>query len=99
MAIRTAEKLLKEVRPKSAKAEQKIRVLENRILLATKSKPNVERALERFADMASSEVSEISGQFYISTESILEPHAGEYSTVAIIFARDHTIADMTQLPL
>ena len=73
MAIRTAEKLLKEVRPKSAKAEQKVRVLENRILLATKSKPNVERALERFADMASSEVSEISGQFYISTVSILEP--------------------------
>ena len=57
LAIRTAEKLLKEIRPKSAKAEQKIRVLENCILLATKSKPNVERALERFADMASSEVS------------------------------------------
>lgn len=60
LAIRTAEKLLKEVQPKSTKAEQKIRVLENYILMATKSKPNVERALERFADMASSEVSEIS---------------------------------------
>ena len=57
LAIRTAEKLLKEVRPKSTKAEQKIRVLENYILLATKSRPNIERALERFADMASSEVS------------------------------------------
>ena len=54
--MRTAEKLLKEIRPRTAKAEQKIRVLENYILLATKSKPNVERALERFADMASSEV-------------------------------------------
>ena len=57
LAMRTAEKLLKEIRPKSAKTEQKIRVLENYTLLATKSKPNVERALERFADMASSEVS------------------------------------------
>lgn len=58
MAMRTAEKLLKEIRPKSVKAEQRIRVLENFALLATKSKPNVERALERFADMASSEVRE-----------------------------------------
>ena len=56
LAMRTAEKLLKEIRPRSAKAEQKVRVLENYTLLATKSKPNVERALERFADMASSEV-------------------------------------------
>ena len=56
MAMRTAEKLIKEIRPKSVKAEQRIRVLENFALLATKSKPNVERALERFADMASSEV-------------------------------------------
>ena len=54
--MRTAEKLLKEIRPKSAKAEQKIRVLENYTLLSTKSKPSVERALERFSDMASSEV-------------------------------------------
>ena len=60
MAMRTAEKLLKEIRPKSAKAEHKIRVLENFALLATKSKPNAERALERFADMASSEVRNIS---------------------------------------
>ena len=59
--MRTAEKLLKEIKPKTAKGEQKIRVLENYILLATKSKPNVERALERFADMASSEVSLTTG--------------------------------------
>lgn len=54
--MRTAEKLLKEIKPKSAKAEQRVRVLENFALLATKSKLNAERALERFADMASSEV-------------------------------------------
>ena len=59
MAMRMAEKLLKEIRPKSVKAEQRIRVLEKFALLATKSKPNVERALERFADMASSEVRRI----------------------------------------
>lgn len=57
MAVRTAEKLLKEVRPQSALSEHKVCVLENYILLATKSKPNVEKALEKFMDMASSEVS------------------------------------------
>ena len=56
MAVRTAEKLLKEVCPQSSQAEQKVRVLENYILLATKSKLNIEKALERFMDMASSEV-------------------------------------------
>ena len=55
-AVRTAEKLLKEVRPKSPLTERKVLVMENYTLLATKSKPNAERALEKFMEMASTEV-------------------------------------------
>lgn len=55
-AVRTAEKLLKEVRPKSPLAERKVLVMENYTLLATKSKQNAERALEIFMEMASTEV-------------------------------------------
>ncbi len=56
MAVKTAEKLLKEMRPKSPKAETRVLVLENYTLLATKTKQNAERALERFMEMAAAEV-------------------------------------------
>ncbi len=56
MAVKTAEKLLKEVHPKSPKSETRVLVLENYTLLATKTKQNAERALERFMEMAAAEV-------------------------------------------
>ena len=60
MAVKTAEKLLKEVHPRSPQSEQKVLVLENYALLATKTKQNAERALERFMGMAAAEVGQFS---------------------------------------
>ncbi len=57
MAVKTAEKLLKELHPKSPQSETRLLLLENYTLLATKTKQNVEKALERLMEMAASEVS------------------------------------------
>jgi tetratricopeptide repeat protein 21B len=53
-AIRTAESLLKEVRPKTRDAVVRVQQLENSVLLATKTKANVELALSKFMEMAAS---------------------------------------------
>ncbi|PVD35924.1 hypothetical protein C0Q70_02893 [Pomacea canaliculata] len=53
MAVRTAEKLLKEVKPKPG--DIRPRLLENMALIATKQKQNVERALSAFMEICSSE--------------------------------------------
>ncbi|XP_060575597.1 tetratricopeptide repeat protein 21B-like isoform X3 [Ruditapes philippinarum] len=56
MAVRTAEKLLKELKPKPG--EQRPKYLENMALIATKQKGNVEKALSNFMEMASDETRE-----------------------------------------
>ena len=55
MAVRTAEKLLKETKPKPG--DVRARLLENMVLIATKNKNNIEKALSAFMDIASNEVS------------------------------------------
>lgn len=52
MALKTADKLLHEVKPHSAKAHQKVQVLDCYILMGTQDKKNVEKALEKFMSMA-----------------------------------------------
>ena len=47
---------MQEARPKSHSAEVKVRQLENYVLLATKSKSDVELALRRFMEMTTSMV-------------------------------------------
>ena len=47
---------MQEARPKSHSAEVKVRQLENYVLLATKSKSDVELALSRFMEMTTSMV-------------------------------------------
>ncbi|KAJ8306896.1 hypothetical protein KUTeg_014980 [Tegillarca granosa] len=53
MAVRTAEKLLKEIKPKPGDIRPKL--LENMALLATKQKQNVEKALNAFMEITSNE--------------------------------------------
>ncbi|KXJ11499.1 tetratricopeptide repeat protein 21B [Exaiptasia diaphana] len=53
MAVRTAERLLKELKPKANPL--KYRILENCVLLATKAKPSVELALAQFMEIATTE--------------------------------------------
>lgn len=71
MAVKTAEKLLKEVHPRSPQSEQRVVVLENYILLATKNKQNVERALERFMGMAAEERDSVSVLLGVATAHML----------------------------
>lgn len=56
LAVRTAEKLLKELKPQTAEGHVQLRVLENYCLMATKQKSNVEQALSTFTEIATSEV-------------------------------------------
>ncbi|XP_068223465.1 tetratricopeptide repeat protein 21B-like [Palaemon carinicauda] len=55
MAIRTADKLLKELHPKPGEQQVSLQVLSNFLLLATKQKANAERALQDFMNISSQE--------------------------------------------
>ncbi|XP_053264599.1 tetratricopeptide repeat protein 21B isoform X3 [Podarcis raffonei] len=51
LAVRTAEKLLKELKPQTAQGHVQLRIMENYCLVATKQKSNVERALNAFTEI------------------------------------------------
>lgn len=57
LAVRTAEKLLKELKPQTQSGHVQLRILENYCLMATKQKTNIEKALGVFTDIANNEVS------------------------------------------
>uniref|UniRef100_A0AAQ5ZI80 Tetratricopeptide repeat protein 21B n=1 Tax=Amphiprion ocellaris TaxID=80972 RepID=A0AAQ5ZI80_AMPOC len=54
-AVRTAEKLLKEIKPQTPGGYTQLRILENYCFLATKQKANVEKALSVFTEIANNE--------------------------------------------
>ncbi|KAE8581031.1 hypothetical protein XENTR_v10024640 [Xenopus tropicalis] len=55
LAVRTAEKLLKELKPQTLQGHIQLRIMENYCLMATKQKANVERALNTFTEVATAE--------------------------------------------
>ncbi|XP_077010168.1 tetratricopeptide repeat protein 21B isoform X2 [Tamandua tetradactyla] len=55
LAVRTAEKLLKELKPQTAQGYVQLRIMENYCLMATKQKSSVEQALNTFTEIAASE--------------------------------------------
>ncbi|KAH0621443.1 hypothetical protein JD844_022770 [Phrynosoma platyrhinos] len=55
LAVRTAEKLLKELKPQTAQGHVQLRIMENYCLVATKQKSNVERALNAFTEVVVNE--------------------------------------------
>ncbi|XP_001096248.2 tetratricopeptide repeat protein 21B isoform X1 [Macaca mulatta] len=55
LAVRTAEKLLKELKPQTVQGHVQLRIMENYCLMATKQKSNVEQALNTFTEIAASE--------------------------------------------
>uniref|UniRef100_A0A665UEK1 Tetratricopeptide repeat domain 21B n=1 Tax=Echeneis naucrates TaxID=173247 RepID=A0A665UEK1_ECHNA len=55
VAVRTAEKLLKEIKPQTPGGHIQYRILENYCFLATKQKANVEKALSVFTEIANNE--------------------------------------------
>ena len=69
LAVRTAEKLLKELKPHTVQGQVQLRIMENYCLMATKQKSNVEQALNTFTEIAASEVS----GFSFSTSRVTFP--------------------------
>ena len=59
LAVRTAEKLLKEIKPQTPGGHVQLHILENYCLLATKQKANIEKALSVFTEVANNEVSKL----------------------------------------
>lgn len=57
--MRTAEKLLKELKPQTPGGHIQLRILENYCFLATKQKANVEKALTVFTEIANNEVGKL----------------------------------------
>uniref|UniRef100_A0AAR2LA79 Tetratricopeptide repeat domain 21B n=1 Tax=Pygocentrus nattereri TaxID=42514 RepID=A0AAR2LA79_PYGNA len=55
LAVRTAEKLLKELKPQTPPGHVQLRILEHYCYLATKQKANVEKALGVFTEIANNE--------------------------------------------
>ncbi|XP_053120307.1 tetratricopeptide repeat protein 21B isoform X2 [Hemicordylus capensis] len=55
LAVRTAEKLLKELKPQTGQGHVQLRIMENYCLMATKQKSNVERALNAFTEVVVAE--------------------------------------------
>lgn len=60
MAVRTAENLLKELKPQTLQGHIQLRIMENYCLMATKQKSSVERALNTFTEIVVAEVSNLS---------------------------------------
>ncbi|XP_025066742.1 tetratricopeptide repeat protein 21B isoform X1 [Alligator sinensis] len=55
LAVRTAEKLLKELKPHTIQGHIQLRIMENYCLMATKQKSNVEQALNTFTEVVVAE--------------------------------------------
>lgn len=59
LAARTAEKLLKEIKPQTAGGHVQLRILENYCLIATKQKAKVEKAVGNLTEIVNKEVSKL----------------------------------------
>lgn len=55
LAVQTAEKLLKELKPQTVQGRLQLRVMENWCLMANKQKSSVEQALNNFTEIAAAE--------------------------------------------
>lgn len=59
LAVRTAEKLLKEIKPQTLGGHVQLRILDNYCLIATKQKARVEKAVGILTEIVNKEVSEL----------------------------------------
>lgn len=60
LAVKTAENLLKELKPQTIQGHIQLRIMENYCLMATKQKSSVEQALNTFTEIVVAEVSNLS---------------------------------------
>ncbi|XP_053283448.1 tetratricopeptide repeat protein 21B-like [Pleuronectes platessa] len=71
LAIRTARKLLKELKPKTPCGHLQLRILENYCLLATKKKANMEIALKDFMEIAKKEKDNVPALLAVATAHMM----------------------------
>ncbi|XP_032880066.1 tetratricopeptide repeat protein 21B isoform X1 [Amblyraja radiata] len=67
LAVMTAEKLLKELKPQTIQGHTQLRIMESCCLMATKQKANVEQALNVFTEIATAEKDHIPALFGMAT--------------------------------
>ncbi|CAL8321389.1 unnamed protein product [Merluccius merluccius] len=71
LAVRTAEKLLKELKPQTPGGHVQLRILESYCLLATKQKTNVEKALSVFTEIANTEKDHVPALLAVATADMI----------------------------
>uniref|UniRef100_A0A8C6SQ89 Tetratricopeptide repeat protein 21B n=1 Tax=Neogobius melanostomus TaxID=47308 RepID=A0A8C6SQ89_9GOBI len=67
LAVRTAEKLLKDLKPQTPGGQLQLRILESYCLLATKQKANMEKALNVFTEIANNEKEHVPALLALAT--------------------------------
>ncbi|XP_051479134.1 tetratricopeptide repeat protein 21B isoform X2 [Apus apus] len=71
LAVRTAENLLKELKPQTLQGHILLRTMENYCLMATKQKSNVERALNAFTEIVETEKDHVPALLGIATAHMI----------------------------
>ncbi|XP_028292387.1 tetratricopeptide repeat protein 21B [Gouania willdenowi] len=69
--VRTAEKLLKELKPQTPGGHTQLSILENYCLLATKQKANVDKALGAFTEIANNEKDHVPALLAMATAHMM----------------------------
>lgn len=90
--MRTAEKLLKEVKPQTPGGHIQLRILENYCFLATKQKANIEKALSVFTEIANNEVCKLHLCVNIN-------HTGKSALFQAVFKTQRLIKDRKKQPI
>uniref|UniRef100_A0A1A7XPQ6 Tetratricopeptide repeat domain 21B n=1 Tax=Iconisemion striatum TaxID=60296 RepID=A0A1A7XPQ6_9TELE len=72
VAVRTAEKLLKEIKPQTPGGFIQLRILENYCLLATKQKNNIEAALNVFTEIANNDKDHVPALLAMATAHMVK---------------------------
>lgn len=70
VALRTAEKLLKEVKPRNGNI--RLQLMENMVLVASKTKSNVEKALTSFMEVASLQKDNVGALYGMATAYMVQ---------------------------
>ncbi|XP_034042968.1 tetratricopeptide repeat protein 21B [Thalassophryne amazonica] len=80
LAVRTAEKLLKELKPQTPVGHLQVRILENYCLMATKQKANVDKALTVFTEIANNEKDNVPALLAMATAYMIQKQSAKART-------------------
>lgn len=85
LAVRTAEKLLRELKPQTPDGHVQLRIMENYCFLATKQKASIENALSVFTEIVNNEVGKLKhGNVYTLPKSKPKQCQRPHVTVGLV---------------